>query len=320
MRFPDPVHGFFGCRSAHGKIQGTMPDAQFYHLFHFPIPDFPRLTHFGHTRAMRSSPSLPELHRHFGFEFKYIQEGKSRFHIHPDMAPVQITPGDLLVTHPDFAHRFDTGGEPLTFLWFGVQTGRRIARARRSDLRPADPMEITYAEQSDRDLEDMGSRIPPGNFLILHRMWEVEPLLLGIRAEIDGGRKYARQMVHLKLLEIFTLLLRRLDEVGTPPPAPDLTQVAAWMAENLDRPLRLEALARRAGLSTAHFSREFHRAFGTSPVAYANDLRLDAAKKRLQAGEKVVHVAEALGFRDAFYFSAFFKAKTGVPPSRFSVG
>jgi len=53
-------------------------------------------------------------------------------------------------------------------------------------------------------------------------------------------------------------------------------------------PLEVEDLARAAGLSRAHFSREFRRAFGESPHAYLLTRRLERAAALLRNTDRSV--------------------------------
>src|SRR5438132_11068491 len=53
-------------------------------------------------------------------------------------------------------------------------------------------------------------------------------------------------------------------------------------------PLGVDDLARAAGLSRAHFSREFRRAFGESPHAYLLTRRLHRAAALLRATDRAV--------------------------------
>jgi len=53
-------------------------------------------------------------------------------------------------------------------------------------------------------------------------------------------------------------------------------------------PLDVDDLARAAGLSRAHFSREFRRAFGESPHAYLLTRRLERAAALLRTTDRSV--------------------------------
>ncbi len=80
-------------------------------------------------------------------------------------------------------------------------------------------------------------------------------------------------------------------------------------------PLRVENLARHAGMSAGHFQRQFLKAFNTSPIEHQQRLRISAACNLLRSTALLCsEIAEQLGFSDVFYFSKTFKRRVGVSP------
>nr|HEX4315886.1 AraC family transcriptional regulator [Kofleriaceae bacterium] len=79
-------------------------------------------------------------------------------------------------------------------------------------------------------------------------------------------------------------------------------------------PHPVDALARAAGLSRAHFAREFAGTFGVAPHQYLVQLRLDAAKRALASGDRVTDVCLDLGFASLGTFSTAFHRRTGLTP------
>ena len=79
----------------------------------------------------------------------------------------------------------------------------------------------------------------------------------------------------------------------------------------------LEALARRAALSTVAFNDAFKRATGLPPHAFLLDLRVKAAAKDLRSREvSVAEVAKHYGFSSPQHFATAFKRIMGVSPRR----
>src|SRR3954449_8963357 len=69
-------------------------------------------------------------------------------------------------------------------------------------------------------------------------------------------------------------------------------------------PLGVDDLARAAGLSRAHFSREFRRAFGESPYAYLLTRRLERAAALLRTTDRsVADVCVSVGLRSVGSFT-----------------
>ncbi len=78
------------------------------------------------------------------------------------------------------------------------------------------------------------------------------------------------------------------------------------------------SLAAEAGVSRALFARRFSEVMGQSPLAYLTECRMDEAEGLLaDRNLTVAQVAKAVGYADAFGFSAAFKRHRGVRPSDF---
>jgi AraC-like DNA-binding protein len=81
-------------------------------------------------------------------------------------------------------------------------------------------------------------------------------------------------------------------------------------------PLSVDDLARTAHLSRAHFSREFHRAFGESPHAYLLTRRLERAAALLRTTDRsVADICFSIGLHSVGSFTASFTRTYGVSPT-----
>ena len=84
------------------------------------------------------------------------------------------------------------------------------------------------------------------------------------------------------------------------------------------RPLDVDALAREALMSTAHFSRRFRAAYGETPYAYLMTRRIERAKALLRGGDlTVTEVCLAVGCTSLGSFSARFTELVGETPTAY---
>jgi transcriptional regulator GlxA family with amidase domain len=101
-----------------------------------------------------------------------------------------------------------------------------------------------------------------------------------------------------------------------PPPARHLLRAKDLADARYAEPLDVDDLARAAGLSRAHFSREFRRAFGESPHAYLLTRRLERAAALLRMTDRsVVDICLSVGLRSIGSFTTSFARMFGVPPT-----
>jgi AraC-like DNA-binding protein len=83
-------------------------------------------------------------------------------------------------------------------------------------------------------------------------------------------------------------------------------------------PLTVDDLSRAAGLSRAHFSREFRRAFGESPHAYLLTRRLERAAALLRLTDRpVVDICFAVGLSSVGSFTSSFRRAFGKSPTEY---
>jgi AraC-like DNA-binding protein len=94
--------------------------------------------------------------------------------------------------------------------------------------------------------------------------------------------------------------------------ARDLADARYW------EPLSVEQLADAAGLSRAHFSREFRAAFGESPHSYLLTRRMERAAALLRNTDRsVVDVCFSVGLQSVGSFTTSFKRTYGVTPTAY---
>lgn len=86
----------------------------------------------------------------------------------------------------------------------------------------------------------------------------------------------------------------------------------------LSEPFDEHAMARGLGLSTRHLDRLFTAQVGVTLSAYADQRRLDHARRALLGTPvPVKQLAYTLGFKQPSHFSNWFRKKTGVSPRAF---
>jgi len=105
------------------------------------------------------------------------------------------------------------------------------------------------------------------------------------------------------------------------PPARHLLRAKDLADERYFEPLGVDDLARAAGLSRAHFSREFRRAYGESPHAYLLTRRLERAAALLRATDRsVADICFSVGLQSVGSFTTSFTRTFGISPTAYRAG
>jgi AraC-like DNA-binding protein len=102
------------------------------------------------------------------------------------------------------------------------------------------------------------------------------------------------------------------------PPARHLLRAKDLADARYFEPLDVDALAGAAGLSRAHFSREFRRAFGESPHGYLLTRRLERAAALLRTTDRsVTDICFSVGLQSVGSFTTSFTRTFGKSPTAY---
>jgi AraC-type DNA-binding domain-containing proteins len=145
-----------------------------------------------------------------------------------------------------------------------------------------------------------------------------------LRAEAEGNQAGARFLVDTLSSALFTLILRvylqeHAPSSGTLALLADKRLSRAWQAM-LDDPAHewtVDALAERAAMSRATFTRLFTQVAGLSPWALLTQVRMELAHRLLSTSQlSLTDIAAQVGYQSQASFTKKFKETYGDAPGR----
>jgi AraC-like DNA-binding protein len=96
-----------------------------------------------------------------------------------------------------------------------------------------------------------------------------------------------------------------------------IARAMTWLRTNFARKLRIEDLARVAGMGLSTFHRHFHELTAMSPLQFQKQLRLHEARRLMLAEElDAARAALRVGYESAAQFSRDYRRLFGLPPRR----
>lgn len=97
-----------------------------------------------------------------------------------------------------------------------------------------------------------------------------------------------------------------------------LERVRQYIHEHLAENISLEHLAKISSFTPFYLVRQFQKHYGVPPHAYQIQQRLQQSKTLLKQGQKVIQVANQVGFYDQSHFHRHFKKANGITPSKYA--
>ena len=132
-------------------------------------------------------------------------------------------------------------------------------------------------------------------------------------AEFRARDGVSSLMIEGLALEFATRVMRARDAAMTVRAPTWLADVVEVLHARAADDIRLDDLARVAGVHPAHLNRVFRTRHGCSVGEYLRRLRVDLAARELAASQRpIADIASALGFADQSHFSRVFARLTGL--------
>jgi len=182
---------------------------------------------------------------------------------------------------------------------------------------PQRPLVLTYIHFDVAEPVDL----VPEPYRVLHETVDFEHLLSRYVRLFLVKTYAAEEEAQLILKQLMIYLLREdiegpIERKASNQLTEAIHEVANFIRQHPGVPHRVEDLALRAQLSPRYFSIKFKEIIGSSVQTYMIRMRIERAQHLLMhAGMNVTEVADALGYRDIFFFSRQFKQYTGKSPS-----
>jgi AraC-like DNA-binding protein len=149
----------------------------------------------------------------------------------------------------------------------------------------------------------------------------VSPLLHELLLEaVDLPAEYELDGRDGRVMALLLDEIRRMPALPLNTPLPRDKRLAALCRGLLDHPsqeMKIDDMARYAGMSRRHFTRTFREETGMSFTAWRQQACLLAALTRLGNGDAITQVAMDLGYGNPSAFTAAFRRVLGVAPSRY---
>ena len=188
--------------------------------------------------------------------------------------------------------------------------GIALCQAIRNDENLSHTLLILLSARSE--ISDQITGLDMGADLYIPKPFDLDYLLATVRNQFR-----IREQIHSSYLMGRTPKLAEAEVGGET--VRFLSQFNRILEEELSNTeLSVDLLADKMNMGRASFYNKFTKLTATSPNSYLAKFRLNKAKELMkQETFSISEVSIMTGFRNATYFSTFFKKEMGIPPSEY---
>ncbi|NRB04862.1 MAG: AraC family transcriptional regulator [Rhodobacteraceae bacterium] len=127
------------------------------------------------------------------------------------------------------------------------------------------------------------------------------------------GRGRLRELYYAVLMGEAGAVARRAYGVGN-----EIARTIDYLSAHMNKPVTIDDLADRVGMSRAVFHRQFKEATTMSPIQFVKSMRLNNAAMKIAEGKTVSEAAWDVGYQSSSQFSREFKRLYGQSPRQWS--
>ncbi len=287
-----------------------IPDSQLLGInstdgfFFFRIQTF-HLEEMSKQITRRPAPS----HIHNVFHIVFFTEDSEKNHFMLKGGETESGPGTLVMTSPGDSHSFSPldPGKPLYHeLTFSLENSDGPFRGSWKQLMSF------YSGNKNVSIPTL-SKLDSGMMPMLDKHFRELGVIL---QSLDGGNHLAALNGVLNML--LFLHGNVFAEKDFSRKINSLENVKRYIERHFQDDLDLKGLGRRFFMSPEHLCRRFKSVYGISPLKFAVELKISAARNMLRNSEQSIkEISNSLGFSDVYAFSKSFRKNAGVPPGKY---
>lgn len=209
---------------------------------------------------------------------------------------IESRPGDLTLWQPGTWQEYSAGKEGWELAWAHFH------------LRPHWQPLVNWPE--------LGTGLHAYSCDPLSEIWHELVLQMEKIRELVNGTWLDQLEAKQKLEGLLITIRRRLEGESSASGHPQIDKAMGWALKHLDKPIRVEDLAKAAELSPSGFAHKFKEVMGTSPRLYLEQRRMEKARELLALTNLPIKtVAREVGFSSEFHFSHRFSLSHSVSPT-----
>jgi AraC-like DNA-binding protein/mannose-6-phosphate isomerase-like protein (cupin superfamily) len=286
----------------------------YYTKEHFlESPDFPF-----YIAPFTVKPSRISPHQHEFIECVFVAEGAGE-HIYNGRS-YPIARGDFFVIEPNVVHGYRVRGS-LPMVVYNVLFLPSLLETELRHLSQVTPfIHFFYLEPLLREPSDFQYHLK----LSVNEDLETKFLLDRILNEYTQKNLGYRLCIKAMLMELFIFLSRCYENRISKPlsSSRDEETIMKWVCEltrlHYAQPIMMEQIYQMCGMSASAFTAKFKQYAGKTFTEFRNDIRIKVSCEFLRnTDNKIIHIAQDVGFNDVSHFNKAFKQLMGMTPGHY---
>ncbi|ALS24026.1 MULTISPECIES: helix-turn-helix transcriptional regulator [Paenibacillus] len=210
----------------------------------------------------------------------------------------RLKKNDMFCLFPQVIHEYYTDPDaPLRKIFFAFDGKQALHLLDRIGLRPHTP--------------HAADALTPQSIQL---MWEFYRLVS------------SHEHTDLARLRMFYSIFEELSGANIQPSAQD-NRTVSWLQKGKEyleihyvEGITVERAAEFVGVDRTHYTKQFRKAYGVTPIQYIQQLRMKEAKQLIeQTNYTMTEIAQSVGYPDLFTFSKAFKKMVGVSPKEYRI-
>jgi AraC-like DNA-binding protein len=254
-----------------------------------------------------------DLHNHVDFSELVIVLNGNATHI-VNTESEFIKKGNVFVIDGATSHAYK---DPHDFKICNIMFRPELLRAVGPDLRTSEGFQALFVlEPFYRNIHHYQSKLS----LPISSLEYVTSLVSVMIEEYENKLSGYKTMLTSRFMELVVFLSRQYEnqEEGIQSNLMHLANAISYIEDHYLKPLSLDEVAVKSGISVRHLNRIFQSYYQTTPFSYLQRLRLEHACKLLKRSNlPVTEISYKSGFNDSNYFTRQFTKVHGMSPKAY---